>query len=966
MRFSVPMGSSLVSEYHPDTTDYSLAVPVKVSAGATVAGIDASLASGASITGHVTDGNNRPVQGVSVWASTATPGGGYGSTMTDANGDYVISGLVAGDYRVQFMGPMGSNLMGEYHPDTTDYSSAVPVKVSAGASVAGIDASLATGASITGKVTDDHGHPLQGVNVSATSTAIPAEMPRSAISDVNGVYVITGLAAGDYRVQFSPPYNSTLAPEFYSNANAITSTLVALTAGGIAEGIDARLEPGGMIAGRVTDGSGNPVSGAGVYVSAWSTEGVAGGFIGWTSTDADGHYVVGKLAAGTYRVWVSAPYGSLLAPEFLTDASSPNNASLVTVSAGATSGVTDVQLDVGGTMSGRVVDSRGNPVVGVAVGASVTAEGIGGQQSVFATTDAEGRYRLAGLATGDYVVGFYPSLDSGLKPEFFRNRINAAEAVSVSVTAGAETTNTDAVLGMDGPVALPGAPTDVVAAPGDSQATITWGSPQTGGPAQSYIVTAAPGGRSCETSALSCTVDGLANGTAYTFSVVGINDAGSGPTSQTTTAITPVGVPSAPLALVAMTAPAADLRAGEVQLTWQKPTTDGGSALVDYVVQQSPDGINDWVTLPADTSTAASYIVRGLASGGTFSFRVAARNSIGQGPATDVVTANVPVNRYQLSVARVGAGMVTSTPSGIDCGTTCDTTLDQGTLVELSAAPAAGWTFTGWSGACTGKSACSVTMDGAKSVTAQFTLTGHKLSVSRAGTGSGTVSSTPSGIDCGTTCTATLDRGTTVVLKATPSAGSTFAGWSGACTGKRTCSVTMTAAKSVAATFKADRYTLSVSRSGTGSGSVSSAPSGIDCGKSCKTTLDHGAMVVLTAIPATGSTFAGWSGACTGKTACSVTMTAAKSVTATFTVQRYMLSVSRAGTGSGTVSSDRSRIDCGKTCDTDLDHGATIVLRATPAAGSTFAGWSGACTGKTTCSVTMTAAKSVTATFTRR
>ena len=106
---------------------------------------------------------------------------------------------------------------------------------------------------------------------------------------------------------------------------------------------------------------------------------------------------------------------------------------------------------------------------------------------------------------------------------------------------------------------------------------------------------------------------------------------------------------------------------------------------------------------------------------------------------------------------------MSSTPSVIDCGTTCDTALDQGTLVELSAAPAAGWTFAGWSGACGGEAACSVTMDAAKSVTATFTLTGYELSVSRVG--SGTVSSTPSGIDCGTTCKTTLDHGATVVLR---------------------------------------------------------------------------------------------------------------------------------------------------------------------------------------------------------
>ena len=180
---------------------------------------------------------------------------------------------------MQFSAPMGSNLVGEYHPDTTDYSLAVPVKVAAAATVTGIDASLAAGASITGHVTDSNINPVQGVSVSANSTAMLGGGYGSATTNANGDYVITGLVAGDYRVQFTPPFDSTLAPEFYSDANAATSTVVPLIAGGIAERVDARLEPGGMIAGRVTDGSGNPVSGAGIYASAWSPEGVAGGLL---------------------------------------------------------------------------------------------------------------------------------------------------------------------------------------------------------------------------------------------------------------------------------------------------------------------------------------------------------------------------------------------------------------------------------------------------------------------------------------------------------------------------------------------------------------------------------------------------------------------------------------------------------------------------------------------------------------
>jgi subtilisin family serine protease len=80
-------------------------------------------------------------------------------------------------------------------------------------------------------------------------------------------------------------------------------------------------------------------------------------------------------------------------------------------------------------------------------------------------------------------------------------------------------------------------------------------------------------------------------------------------------------------------------------------------------------------------------------------------------------------------------------------------------------------------------------------------------------------------------------------------------------------------------------YTLSVARSGTGGGTVTSSSGGISCGATCSATFTSGTVVTLTATPATGSTFSGWTGACSGAVStCSVTMSAARSVTATFAV----------------------------------------------------------------------------------
>jgi hypothetical protein len=79
-------------------------------------------------------------------------------------------------------------------------------------------------------------------------------------------------------------------------------------------------------------------------------------------------------------------------------------------------------------------------------------------------------------------------------------------------------------------------------------------------------------------------------------------------------------------------------------------------------------------------------------------------------------------------------------------------------------------------------------------------------------------------------------------------------------------------------------YPLTVIKTGTGTGTVTSNPAGINCGTDCSESYNSGTVVTLTANPASGSTFTGWSGACSGAGACQVTMTAAQSVTASFTL----------------------------------------------------------------------------------
>ena len=160
---------------------------------------------------------------------------------------------------------------------------------------------------------------------------------------------------------------------------------------------------------------------------------------------------------------------------------------------------------------------------------------------------------------------------------------------------------------------------------------------------------------------------------------------------------------------------------------------------------------------------------------------------------------------------------------------------------------------------------------------------------------------------------------------------------------------------------------LSVKVEGDGSGSVTSSPAGINCGSDCTETYDAGTGVTLTATPQGGSTFAGWGGACTGSsTTCTLTMNASRSVTATFTT-KPVLNVAKAGNGDGTVTSSPAGINCGTDCNEPYDQGTSVTLTATPNGTSTFAGLE-RCVRRheLTCTVTMNASKSVTATFTSR
>jgi uncharacterized repeat protein (TIGR02543 family) len=283
------------------------------------------------------------------------------------------------------------------------------------------------------------------------------------------------------------------------------------------------------------------------------------------------------------------------------------------------------------------------------------------------------------------------------------------------------------------------------------------------------------------------------------------------------------------------------------------------------------------------------------------------------------VTATFAQNAHTLTINKVGNGSVTPD---------LPAPYYHGVVVQLSATADTGWTFTGWGGACSGNLACTVTMNSDQSITATFTQNVHTLTINTSGNGTVTADKP-----------APYHYGDIVHLSATANTSWTFTGWSGACTASP-CSITMDGDKSVTATFTQPVYALTITKVGNGTVTVDKpAP------------YHYGDVVQLTPTADNGWSFSSWSGDCAGTGACTVTMNGDKSVTAAFTQNEYILTITKVG--NGTVIADKPA---------PYHYGDTVRLTATADNGWVFSSWNGDCTASP-CSITIDGDKSVTVTF---
>jgi hypothetical protein len=242
--------------------------------------------------------------------------------------------------------------------------------------------------------------------------------------------------------------------------------------------------------------------------------------------------------------------------------------------------------------------------------------------------------------------------------------------------------------------------------------------------------------------------------------------------------------------------------------------------------------------------------------------------------------------------------------------------------------------------------------------------------------------------DNGAHCPQLYQIGTVVHLVATPIPDSVFEGWMGACTGTlSTCDVTITrdGPPAVGALFRGpELLNIDVLGLDGGTGALNVSPFDLACSNAsasdgdahCPQLYQIGTVVHLVAVPASDSVFDGWVGACSGVLlTCDVTITrdGPPVVGAQFRRPRTLhVAVTGTGASSGSVQVEPGSLNCTSTpgtpavCDVSQHVGASLTLTAVPSADSVFAGWSGACSGTGTCSITIADNTSVQATFNLR
>ena len=441
--FGFSGSTDYLTEWWENGSSFETATPVIVPAGGSITGIDASLAVPpyGSISGQVTGADVRAgLAGVSVYSYDLNYRSKRTAT-TDASGNYTLTKLVAGDYKLYFWPSSSLNYIKQWWGGAYSFYTSPAVTVDEFVTTTGINASLPVGGMISGQVTTAGTRaPVSGAGVSVYS--LNQSYVNGATSGSDGTYAAKGLPGGQYKVKFTPPWGSTLGCEYYPGRESFAAgSTVPVTIGQTTAGIHAALRPGGSVSGRVTDA----VTGQGIR---GATPRLLGNQISnqIVETAADGSYTLTQLSAGTFKVQFSPPWNSDYRGSYWNGQETADLAETITVTRGSPVPNINGALGKGSRIKGRVTDEA----TGLGV-SSVSTMAYDAQMNARSSgsTNTDGDYTISGLAPGEYRVKFTP-LSGSYGEEWWSDRREFGLADGITVGAEATVTGIDAQLGLGG------------------------------------------------------------------------------------------------------------------------------------------------------------------------------------------------------------------------------------------------------------------------------------------------------------------------------------------------------------------------------------------------------------------------------------------------------------------------------------------------------------------------------------
>jgi hypothetical protein len=378
-------------------------------------------------------------------------------TTSRWDGYYEFRGLDAGVYGLEIVAYGSVTAPLDYYPvDPTGRRVVVSE-----ASTQVVHFAFARGGSVTGRVTNAQGVPIQDVSAELHSAAPPANTspsqnaqksptspsasPYPWVTDANGRYTLSGVRPGIYRVVFYPGFDG--VPTSYA---ITTSALFTVTAPYTMSNVNAVLNAGGAITGRViaADTGHSPQGTTLIYVDGVNVDYSGYTWINW-HIGPDGIYQFTSLIPGTYRIHAVDVYPGRYLPQYYNNKTSLATANIVTVTAGVTTTNINFALDPGAQVSGTVTDQWGFPQHHV--GAQVL--NLQGTVVASTTTDMYGGYITnPGLPSGTYRVRF----GTGVSPwfcdfplyatQYYSGSSTFASATPLVLTAGTVRGNVNAVI----------------------------------------------------------------------------------------------------------------------------------------------------------------------------------------------------------------------------------------------------------------------------------------------------------------------------------------------------------------------------------------------------------------------------------------------------------------------------------------------------------------------------------------